>query len=65
MSENKINPFKELQRSLKSVPPEMRRKVMNDVAIAKLFMDMTFLFTKNYPSTMTGLFKTNNKKKYN
>lgn len=65
MSKNKINPFKELERSLRNVPPEMRRKVMDDVAIAKLLMDITFLITKNYPSTMTGLLKTNNKKKYN
>lgn len=65
MSKNKINPFKELERSLKDVPPEMRQKVMDDVAMAKLLMDVAFLITKNYPSTVTGLLKTNNKKKYN
>lgn len=52
------NPFQELEKSLKEVPPEMKKKVMNDIAIAKLIMDMAFLVTSNYSSILSGLFKT-------
>ncbi|WP_350290622.1 hypothetical protein [uncultured Croceitalea sp.] len=53
------NPFKELDKKLLEVPPEMRQKVMNDIAIAKLIMDMAILVTSNYSSLISGLFKTN------
>ncbi|MEX0291247.1 MAG: hypothetical protein AB3N14_19245 [Flavobacteriaceae bacterium] len=49
---NKKNPFKELEKSLLEVPPEMKKKVMNDVATAKLLIDMGSLYTYNYPSTI-------------
>ncbi len=57
----KENPFKEIQKPLKEVPPEMRKKVMADVAAAKLVMDMVSLFTNNYPSVVAGILK--NKKR--
>lgn len=53
------NPFNELDKRLLEVPPEMRKKVMNDIAIAKLIMDMAILVTSNYTSLISGLFKTN------
>jgi len=53
------NPFKELDKKLLEVPPEMRQRVMNDIAIAKLIMDMAILVTSNYSSLISGLFKTN------
>ncbi|NJB70735.1 hypothetical protein GGR42_001197 [Saonia flava] len=56
-----INPFEELEKSLREVPPEMKKKVMNDIAIAKLIMEMAFLVTSNYSSLIKGLFKTNKK----
>ena len=56
------NPFRQLNRNLREVPPEMRKKVMNDVAIAKLILDMAVLVTSNYSSLFAGLFKTNSKK---
>jgi len=56
------NPFKELDRKLREVPPEMRQKVMNDIAIAKLIMDMAILVTSNYSSIISGMFKTNKRK---
>lgn len=61
MSEENINPFKRIQGDLKDVPPELRQKVMNDVAMAKLIMEMASLFTKDYASLITGLMKTTKK----
>ena len=59
----KENPFKEIQKPLKEVPPEMRKKVMADVAAAKLVMDMVSLFTNNYPSVVASILK-NNKREF-
>ncbi len=56
------NPFKKIQGELKEVPPELRKKVMTDVARAKLLMDLATLFTGNYSALLEGLLKTNNKK---
>ncbi len=56
------NPFSQLNRNLREVPPEMRKKVMNDVAIAKLILDMAVLVTSNYSSLFAGMFKTNKKR---
>ena len=53
------NPFKQLNRNLKEVPPEMRQRVMNDIAIAKLILDMAVLVTSNYSSIFAGMFRTN------
>jgi hypothetical protein len=63
MLEKNKNPFKEIQGDLKNVPPELRQKVMNDVAMAKLIMEMATLFTIDYASLITGLLKTSNKNK--
>lgn len=62
MIEEENNPFKALQRDLKDVPPGMRKKVMADVARAKLIMDMAGLFTSNYADLIGSLFKTKNQK---
>ncbi len=59
MAKKERNPFKELDQSLKDVPPYMKKKVMNDVAMAKLILDIVSLFSSNYKSALTGLFKTN------
>lgn len=58
MEEDLKNPFQKLEESLKEAPPEMKKKVMRDIAIVKLFMDMAFLVTSNYSSILNGLFKT-------
>ena len=55
------NPFVKIQGELKEVPPELRRKVMDDVARAKLIMDLATLFTGNYSSLVDGLLKTSEK----
>ncbi len=62
MAEEIKNPFKELDKKLREVPPEMRKKVMSDIAIAKLIMDMAILITSNYSSLVSGLFRTNKRK---
>ncbi|MDT0608598.1 hypothetical protein [Croceitalea rosinachiae] len=56
------NPFKQLNRNLREVPPEMRQKVMNDIAIAKLILDMAVLVTANYSSIFAGMLRTNKQK---
>ncbi len=61
MLEQNKNPFKGIQGDLKDVPPELRRKVMNDIAMAKLLMDMATLFTGNYSSLIEGMLKTSEK----
>jgi len=47
------NPFSQLNRNLREVPPEM--------TIAKLILDMAILVTSNYSSLFAGLFRTNKK----
>ncbi|KPM30272.1 Hypothetical protein I595_3568 [Croceitalea dokdonensis DOKDO 023] len=58
MTEEYNNPFQQLNRNLKEVPPDMRQKVMNDVAIAKLILDMAVLITANYGSILSGMLRT-------
>ncbi|MBD0823032.1 MULTISPECIES: hypothetical protein [Aestuariibaculum] len=39
------NPFQYINKPLKEVPPELKSKVMNDIAVAKLLMEMASLFS--------------------
>nr|WP_321236437.1 hypothetical protein [uncultured Psychroserpens sp.] len=41
------NPFRDIDKPLKSVPQELKSKVMNDIAIAKLLMELAELFSYN------------------
>jgi hypothetical protein len=41
------NPFKYIDKPLKEVPQELKAKVMNDIAIAKLLMELASLFSYN------------------
>ena len=61
MSEQSNNPFKNLEGDLKDVPPELRKKVMDDVAAAKLIMELSNLFTGNFASIIEGMMKTKTK----
>lgn len=61
MLEQNNNPFKNLERDMKNVPPELRKKVMDDVAAAKLIMELTSLFTGNFASLIEGMLKTKQK----
>ncbi|WP_160128527.1 hypothetical protein [Kordia antarctica] len=56
------NPFKKLNEPPKEVPIELKKKVMDDVASFKFFMDMGSLFSFNYAQTVEAFFK---KKKEN
>ncbi|MDC6366009.1 MULTISPECIES: hypothetical protein [Flavobacteriaceae] len=58
MAKKKRNPFRELEATLKEVPPGMKKKVMNDIAAAKLIMDMASLFSLNVGSALRRLFRT-------
>lgn len=62
MAEEFENPFSQLNTNLREVPPELRQRVMNDIAIAKLILDMAVLVTSNYSSILSGMFKTNKRK---
>ncbi|NNE32033.1 MAG: hypothetical protein HKN40_06655 [Winogradskyella sp.] len=42
------NPFKHINQPLKEVPPELKAKVMHDIAMAKLLMDIAELFSYNF-----------------
>jgi len=59
MKEKQKNPFKKMEQSMYDAPPHLKKKVMNDVAMAKLVMEMASLFTCNYKSTIEGMMKTN------
>ena len=59
MGKERKNPFTELEQSMKDVPEGMKKKVMNDVAMAKLAMEMATLFTCNYKDTINEMLKTN------
>ncbi|MBD0832708.1 hypothetical protein [Aestuariibaculum sediminum] len=39
------NPFQYINKPLKEVPEDLKAKVMNDVAVAKLFMELASLFS--------------------
>lgn len=41
------NPFKYINKPLKDVPEELKSKVMKDIAIAKLLMELANLFSLN------------------
>lgn len=41
------NPFKLINQPLKQVPQELKAKVMHDIAMAKLIMDLAELFSYN------------------
>ncbi|MFC4222220.1 hypothetical protein [Flagellimonas marina] len=58
MAKQHRNPFKQLEASLKEAPPEMKQKVMNDIAAAKLIMDLASLFSLNVGSALRKLFRT-------
>ena len=41
------NPFESLNKPLKEVPKELKSKVMHDIAVAKLLMEIAELFSYN------------------
>lgn len=41
------NPFNHINQPLKEVPKELKSKVMSDIAMAKLIMELAALFSYN------------------
>jgi len=58
MAKENRNPFKEMEGALLEAPTHMKKKVMNDIAAAKLILEMSALFTCNYKSTIEEMFNT-------
>jgi hypothetical protein len=57
------NPFRHINQPPKEVPPELKSKVMSDIAMAKLIMELSDLFTYNMGDvikTVIGSRKNNN-----
>ncbi|MFS4469510.1 hypothetical protein [Maribacter sp. 2210JD10-5] len=63
MQEQDKNPFIGIQGELKDVPPKLRKKVMSDIAMAKLIMEMGTLFTANYGALIDGLLRTKKRRR--
>ena len=55
------NPFKHIDKPLQSVPDELKAKVMNDIAIAKLLMELADLFSLNLADIIEGAIKQRKK----
>ncbi|TYQ00427.1 hypothetical protein C7447_1011041 [Tenacibaculum adriaticum] len=49
------NPFKKILHS-EELPEVLRKKVLDDVAMIKLTIDMADLFVVKYPNTLGDLF---------
>ena len=55
------NPFNQINKPLKEVPEELKQKVMNDIATAKLLMDLASLFSLNVGSIIERTIKERDK----
>lgn len=56
------NPFKKILHQ-EEVPKVLKKKVINDVAMIKLSIDVADLFVIKYPNTVESLLTLNTKKK--
>lgn len=52
------NPFKEILQH-KEVPDALKQKVLNDINMIKLTMDVADLFLVKYPKTIGGFLEGN------
>lgn len=59
------NPFKYVDQPLKEVPQELKSKVMNDIAMAKLIMELAALFSYNIGDLIESVISKRNNKKSN
>lgn len=55
------NPFRKLDKPLRPVPPELKAKVMNDIAMAKLLMEMAGLFSINMGNVIETTIRQRNR----
>ncbi len=51
------NPFKYVNTPLKEVPQELKSKVMSDIAMAKLLMELAALFSYNIGDIIESVIK--------
>ncbi len=51
------NPFEFIDKPLKEVPQELKGKVMNDIAMAKLLMELAALFSYNIGHVIESVMK--------
>lgn len=56
------NPFKHVNKPLLDVPEELKSKVMKDIAMAKLLMELASLFSINVGSVVERTIKERKKK---
>tara|TARA_R110002051_G_scaffold307676_1_gene378838 strand:+ start:270 stop:455 length:186 start_codon:yes stop_codon:yes gene_type:complete len=56
------NPFKKILFH-QEVPIALKQKVLNDINLIKLLMDITDLFLIKFPNTLHGILNTNQNKK--
>jgi hypothetical protein len=56
------NPFRQIDKPLKQVPEELKAKVMNDVAMAKLLMELAALFSYNIGNVIESVMKNRKNK---
>ena len=55
------NPFKQINQPLKEVPQELKSKVMSDIAMAKLIMELAALFSYNIGHVIEYVMKNRKK----
>jgi len=54
------NPFKTIIENEK-LPEKLKQKVMDDIALVKLTLDLADLVAVKYPKTISGFFSKKNK----
>lgn len=59
------NPFRDINKPLKEVPKELKAKVMSDIAMAKLLMDLAALFSYNVGDVIESIISQRKPKKEN
>lgn len=57
------NPFKNLGKPPLEAPKHIKQKVMDGVEAVNLLKEVSTLFTFNYASTLSSIFKKTNKTK--
>jgi len=57
------NPFSQINKPLLDVPEELKGKVMKDIAMAKLLMELASLFSLNVGNVVKRTIKNRKSKK--
>ncbi len=51
--------FKKIENSEREVPSKLKKKVINDITIAKSIMEFSELFTDNIPNAIMDMLQSN------